>query len=68
MGEGREGKLLNGSELKDQSVLLFRTASLELHGAIQATAEELHGPIIVRTLTEFRSSFPFPIAREYPYL
>jgi hypothetical protein len=57
VGDAREEKLLNGSELQDQSVLLFRTASLELHGAVRAKAEVLHGPTIVQSLTGFRSSF-----------
>ena len=50
MGDGREVKLPNGSVLQDRSVPLFRTASLELHGAVRARVEALHDLAIVRTL------------------
>jgi hypothetical protein len=58
VGDGREEKSLNGSELKDQSELLFRIAFLEHPGAVRARAEAPHGPIIARTLIEIHSSFP----------
>jgi hypothetical protein len=56
--DDREEKWLNDSELQDQSALPFRTASLELHEAVRARVEVLHGPTIVQTLTGFHSSFP----------
>ena len=55
LDDGREEKSQTGYGSQDQAVLLFRTDSLELRGAVQTRYEVLHVLTIVRTRRGFHS-------------
>jgi len=61
LDDGREEKSPTGYGSQDQAVLLFRTVSLELRGAVQTRAEVLHD-LAMFELAEVFTHFLFLIA------